>query len=192
EVIKTPKLGTCLQRHRLDHTDPVVSVQFTARELRDHFKDLIRESADIENVLTLNSLYRAIRPHVDTSQTSVRIALLERIPLSHGCRAATSAGINPRLVIRNKDHEIALRLAAVEQCQRSATVGSTSTNRRQLGGVGHHAVTRVQANLHHVTLERQHFNARVLAQYCCRNESRDIDTTHGCGCALSVAGYRRR
>src|SRR5437762_12250275 len=103
----------------------MVGVKFTAREFRDHVKDLIRESADIENVLALNGLHRAIRLHVDTSETSVWIALLESIPLSHGCGATASAGVNPRLVIRNKDHEIALGLTAVEQRQRRAAVGST-------------------------------------------------------------------
>src|SRR5690349_7265111 len=102
-----------LQRYRIDNTDPVISVQLTARELRDHVENLIRESTDIENVFTVNRLHRAVRLHVDANQTSRGIALLEHIPLSHHLRAAASTGINPRLVIRNKDHEIALRLALV-------------------------------------------------------------------------------
>jgi hypothetical protein len=101
------------ERHRLDLTDPVVSVQFTTREFRDHFKNLIRESADVENVLTLNGLHCAIRLHVDASETSQRIALLERVLLSHRRSTASATGVNPGLVIRNKDHEIALRLAAI-------------------------------------------------------------------------------
>src|SRR6266576_2564740 len=96
------------KRDRLDHTDEIVGVKFPASESRDHVKDLIREYADVENVLALNCLHRAIRLHVDTSQTSVWIALLECIPLSHRCGAAASAGVYPRFVIRNKDHEIAL------------------------------------------------------------------------------------
>src|SRR5437588_2646247 len=110
--IRDPQLS---KRHRLDHTDPVVCVQFTACEFRDLIKDLIRESADVEAVLALDGLHCAIRLHVDACETSVRIALLEHIPLSHRSCAAASAGINPRLVIRNKDHEIALSLTAVEQ-----------------------------------------------------------------------------
>src|SRR5438552_12867663 len=67
--IRDPQLSK-----RLDHTDPVVCVQFTACEFRDHIKNLIRESADVENVLALDGLHCAIRPHVNTSQTSLWIA----------------------------------------------------------------------------------------------------------------------
>src|ERR1044072_8024339 len=102
-----------LQRHRIDNADPVISIQMAASKFRDHVENLIRESTDIENVLTLNRLHCAIRLHVDTSQTSFRIALLEHIPLSHHFSAAVSTRINPRLVIRNKDHEIALCSATV-------------------------------------------------------------------------------
>src|SRR5437899_2754274 len=49
--------------------NPVVGVKLTACEFRDHFKDLIRESADVQDVVTLLRLHRAVRLNVNADHS---------------------------------------------------------------------------------------------------------------------------
>ena len=53
------------------------------------------------------------------------------LPRVHQRRSASRAAVDPRLVIRNENDQVALRSPLVQQLQRSAAVGSASADRRQ-------------------------------------------------------------
>src|SRR5437867_2145155 len=93
------------QLHRLDHADPVTSVQSAGSEFADHLKYLIREAADVQNILALGGLRSSVRLHVYANQSSLRIALLERLPLAHRSRSAATR-IHPRLVVGDEHDQI--------------------------------------------------------------------------------------
>src|SRR5262245_13221108 len=46
--VVTTAFGPTLHLDRIDYSDPVIGIQFAAREFSDHLKNLIRESADVE------------------------------------------------------------------------------------------------------------------------------------------------
>src|SRR5437660_11920592 len=84
----------------LDHADPVVGVESARGEVRDHVEDLIREAADVEDVLAFGRLRRAVGLHVNADQARAPVAALEDRPLAHRRRAAATSGVYPRLVVR--------------------------------------------------------------------------------------------
>src|SRR5689334_18529273 len=49
----------------VDHAHPVARVEPARGELRDHVEDLVREAADVENVVALGRLRRPVRLDVD-------------------------------------------------------------------------------------------------------------------------------
>src|SRR6185295_16051543 len=90
-----------LQDHLLDYAGPVIGVYFTAGEFRDQIPDLIRETADVQNVRSLLSLHSRVRLDVDTYHPSLRAAPAKVRPLLHRlCGAAAEPAIawriNPR------------------------------------------------------------------------------------------------
>src|SRR4029077_10127919 len=112
--------------YRLNPADPVVSIQLSRRERRDHFENLIREAADVQDIFTLRRLRRPVRLDVQTNQLRLRVALAKLLPGVHQLRSASRAAVDPRLVVRNKDDEITLRSPVIQQLHRSAAVGSAS------------------------------------------------------------------
>src|SRR5438309_733766 len=72
----------------LDHADPVVGVEAARGEVRDHIEDLIREAADVEDVVAFRRLHRAVWLYVNAGQTRAGVAALERRPFAHCRRAA--------------------------------------------------------------------------------------------------------
>ena len=51
--------------YRLDFAHPVVAVQASSGKVRDNFKHVIGESADVQNVLPIDHLRRCVRLKVD-------------------------------------------------------------------------------------------------------------------------------
>ena len=62
------------KRHFLDLADPVGGLQASRCEFGDDVEHLVREAADVENVLTLGRLRRAAGLQVDADQPGPRIA----------------------------------------------------------------------------------------------------------------------
>ena len=58
------------------------------RELRDRLEDLVREAADIQNVVSLLRLRRAVGLQVDAYEPRIRTSRLEPIPLDNRRRAS--------------------------------------------------------------------------------------------------------
>src|SRR5579885_3164111 len=126
----------------LDHADPVVCVETVGGELSDHFKDVIREAADVENVRRLGCLHSRVGLDVNAGEARARVTSLERGPLLHRRRAAATARVNPRLVVRDVDDEVALGLALVQETERRAAIRAAAADSRELLRVRHQAVAR--------------------------------------------------
>ena len=115
---------------------------------------------------------------------------LETSPFLHRlCRATAETTVvrrvNPRLVIRNVDHQITLSTSRLFRNASGALQFVPPHGRRaSFCGVGHHAVARIQANINHLRFKRDNFRTRVLAQYRCRNQGRNVDAANRCSCAL--------
>ena len=92
----------------------MVGVQRVCCEVRQQIEHLVREAADVEDVLSLGSLRRSGRLDVDADQFRVRVASAELGPLRHRRRPSIATSINPRLVVRDVDHHIAGRFSRVQ------------------------------------------------------------------------------
>jgi len=120
-----------LQGHRFNHANPVPRIERSFGELGDHVKDAVSESADVENVRVLDRLRCCVRLHVNADELGGRIAGLKDRPLIHclGASAAESAvvrRIDPGLVVRDIDHQIAHSVAAIQFRQRRRAVGAAA------------------------------------------------------------------
>src|SRR6185295_14106378 len=144
----------------LDLADPVIGIQTTRCEFGYHVEHLVGKSADVQYVFALLRLSRAVRLYVYAHKSRLRIAMLERLPLGHRSRASTATRVNPRFVVRNKDDQIAIRLALVKLRQRRTATGSAAANRSKLLRVLHNALVCVQADIYNLALERQHLRIR--------------------------------
>src|SRR5262245_17972690 len=90
-----PVQPTLSDRDRLDLADPVFAVQASGGELRDNLEHLVREPADIENVLPTCRLRRRIRLKIDEYQPGPGIPRAEGTPLAHRCGASSHVPATP-------------------------------------------------------------------------------------------------
>ena len=98
------------------HPDPynftpsITSTQWCASRppvanVAEQLEDDVREATDIQDRRIVVRLRRAVRLQIDADQLRVRVALLEALPLAHR-RRATAARVDPRLVVRDVDHQV--------------------------------------------------------------------------------------
>ena len=119
-----------------------------------------------------------VRLDVQANQPSLRIPLPEFRPLGQQRSSPAAALIHPRLVIRDEEDQIRLRLPLVQKTNRSAAVRAASADRSQPSGVRHHAVARIQIHRNNCLLERQHGRGLVLPQHRRSDQRRHIDAPH--------------
>jgi len=107
-------------RYRFDPRHPVIRLEPSRGECRDDFEHLIGESPDVQNVRPLGGLRGPVRLYIQANQTSQRIPLTELRPLRQQRRSQPAPRVHPRLVIRDEDHQVGLRLLLVQKTDWSA------------------------------------------------------------------------
>ena len=113
----------------LDGIHPKIRAVVLRGEGTEQVKDLVREAADIEDIVAVVRLHGRIGLDVKADQLCLRAALFDFVPFGEHRAVFAARHIRPRFVVGNHQQQIDRRFFAVQPCQRRAARGTAVRKR---------------------------------------------------------------